>query len=386
MATLNIGGDPNDRSYRYKMPRLVAKVEGRGNGIKTRVVNCAEIAASLHRKPQVLIKFFGCELGAQSRWDEKEEAAIVNGAFEGNILQEKLCDSFLPKFVLCPNCGLPETDMKVKKEIVRFVCAACGYAGDADMGHKLITFILADNKKGKEAKKKEKKKEKKEGGGSDGEKADKKEKSADKEAKKEKSKDKEKSKEKKEKKKEKKEKKKEEEEEDEEDWFCDISEEAVEARRIEEMKSMSHSAAAMMSTEPKAKVVEEPVEVDPYRVPAEELEDLAVEEEEEEEEEAEEGVFADFMAEVGVSTKAKQLAPKVESWAEDLPDDVDKAEAMGVILRLPANIAKHAVIVLKALYDNDVVTDEEIFAWYGAADQEHAAVIAAKPFVDFLRE
>merc|ERR1711998_427033 len=167
---LNIVGDPNDRSYRYKMPKLVAKVEGRGNGIKTRIVNCGEIASALHRKPAVLTKFFGCELGAQSRWEEKEEAAIVNGAFETNVLQAKLCDSFLPKFVLCPNCGLPETDMKVKKEIVKFECAACGYAGNADMGHKLITFIIADDKKSKDAKKKEKKKEKKEGGGDEGDK------------------------------------------------------------------------------------------------------------------------------------------------------------------------------------------------------------------------
>merc|ERR1711907_121123 len=137
--------------------KIVAKVEGRGNGIKTRIVNCGDIASALHRKPAVLTKSFGCELGAQSRWDDKEEASIVNGAFEGNILQDKLIDSFLPKFVLCPNCGLPETDMKVKKEIVKFECAACGYSGNADMTHKLITFILADDKKSKEEKKKEKK-------------------------------------------------------------------------------------------------------------------------------------------------------------------------------------------------------------------------------------
>jgi hypothetical protein len=31
------------------MPRLVAKIEGRGNGIKTVVVNMAEIATSLNR-------------------------------------------------------------------------------------------------------------------------------------------------------------------------------------------------------------------------------------------------------------------------------------------------------------------------------------------------
>jgi len=39
----------DDPTFRYKMPRLVAKIEGRGNGIKTVVVNMAEIATSLNR-------------------------------------------------------------------------------------------------------------------------------------------------------------------------------------------------------------------------------------------------------------------------------------------------------------------------------------------------
>jgi len=361
------------------MPKLVAKVEGRGNGIKTRVVNCGEIASSLHRKPAVLIKFFGCELGAQSRWDEKEEAAIVNGAFEASQLQDKLCNSFLPKFVLCPNCGLPETDMKVKKEMVKFECAACGYAGNADMSHKLITFILADDKKSKDAKKKEKKKDKKaEGGDDDGEKSATKEKS-DKGEKKEKKKDKEKTKEKKKDK----EKKKKKEESDEEEWFTDVSLEAVEARRIAEMSAMSHGGASLVEGDEAAKAPAEDADKDDSADKSSGEDDVA---------EGVEGLDLDdslldsLLEKIGDSKKSKEVLPKVESWAEELSSDASKGSLFAVIEKLPENITKHATIVLKALYDKDLVADDDIFAWFDVADQDNAAVAAAKPFVDFLRE
>ncbi len=40
-----------DPHYRYKMPKLTAKVEGSGNGIKTVVTNMVQIAKSLDRPP-----------------------------------------------------------------------------------------------------------------------------------------------------------------------------------------------------------------------------------------------------------------------------------------------------------------------------------------------
>lgn len=55
-------------------------------------------------------KFFGCELGAQVKCDEKNDRYIVNGAHDAEKLQT-LLDGFIQKFVLCPSCQNPETDL-----------------------------------------------------------------------------------------------------------------------------------------------------------------------------------------------------------------------------------------------------------------------------------
>ena len=51
MAMININRQTNDMFYRYKMPKLLAKVEGTGNGIKTVLVNLSAIAKALIRPP-----------------------------------------------------------------------------------------------------------------------------------------------------------------------------------------------------------------------------------------------------------------------------------------------------------------------------------------------
>ena len=58
-------------------------------------------------------KYFGCELGAQTQMDSKNDRYIVNGAHDATKLQEIL-DGFIKKFVLCPECDNPETDLVSK--------------------------------------------------------------------------------------------------------------------------------------------------------------------------------------------------------------------------------------------------------------------------------
>ncbi|KAF9052471.1 hypothetical protein BDZ89DRAFT_976988, partial [Hymenopellis radicata] len=142
---VNIRRDVDDKFYRYRMPLLTTKIEGKGNGIKTVIPNMTDVARALSRPPTYTTKFFGCELGAQTSFDEKNERYIVNGAHDANRLRE-LLDVFIDKFVLCKSCKNPETELVILKagrseDIIRD-CKACGERTGVDMRHKLTTFIL----------------------------------------------------------------------------------------------------------------------------------------------------------------------------------------------------------------------------------------------------
>ncbi|KAL6522224.1 hypothetical protein OROMI_032101 [Orobanche minor] len=157
MALQNIGaGNKGDAFYRYKMPRMITKIEGRGNGIKTNVVNMVDIAKALGRPASYTTKYFGCELGAQSKFDEKTGTSHVNGAHDTAKLAA-LLENFIKKFVQCYGCGNPETEIIITKlQMINLKCAACGFISEVDMRDKLTTFIIKNppvSKKGSKDKK-----------------------------------------------------------------------------------------------------------------------------------------------------------------------------------------------------------------------------------------
>lgn len=158
---INISGTTpvDDPEYRYKMPTVVGKIEGKGNGIKTVIVNVSDLGLSLHRSPAEVNKFFGCELGAQTSYNEETDRAVVNGAHNDKVLQDNV-HKYIENFVLCPSCRLPESEYKIKNEIIWHRCKACGAKEMVNMQHKLCTFILAQNKKKKKMDKKNGKKDK----------------------------------------------------------------------------------------------------------------------------------------------------------------------------------------------------------------------------------
>nr|XP_012215332.1 PREDICTED: LOW QUALITY PROTEIN: eukaryotic translation initiation factor 5 [Linepithema humile] len=143
MGSVNVNRNVSDAFYRYKMPRILAKVEGKGNGIKTVIVNMVDVAKAIGRPATYPTKYFGCELGAQTQFDFKNERFIVNGSHDATKLQD-LLDGFIRKYVLCPACDNPETELIIssKKGTISQVCKACGHHGLLESNHKLNTYIL----------------------------------------------------------------------------------------------------------------------------------------------------------------------------------------------------------------------------------------------------
>ena len=145
-AHINVRRDVTDVFYRYKMERLQTKIEGKGNGIKTVVVNLSNVAQQLARPGSYLIKYFGFELGAQTNLDPADDRWIINGAHDAGKLQDHL-DGFINKFVLCKKCKNPETEVNIKDGHIILDCKACGVRSDVDLRLKLSGFILKQTPK-----------------------------------------------------------------------------------------------------------------------------------------------------------------------------------------------------------------------------------------------
>jgi len=146
MAQVNIPRDIEDEFYRYKMPVLRAKVEGRGNGIKTVIENNAEISKSLDRNPEYLCKFFGFELGALT--SNQNDKYVVNGKHDAEDLARVL-DQFIEKFVLCGGCRNPETNVDIKGDKIFLKCRACGKSTQCDPTNRLVSFMTKRDDKAK---------------------------------------------------------------------------------------------------------------------------------------------------------------------------------------------------------------------------------------------
>lgn len=104
---------------RFEIPTL----HGRTQGNRTIINNLSQVAKYLNRPEDHIIKFFLRELATTGTPEDSNYSFI--GKFSGNFLNTKL-NKYVKEFVLCEQCGKPDTFLKTEEGSTFKQCEACG--------------------------------------------------------------------------------------------------------------------------------------------------------------------------------------------------------------------------------------------------------------------
>ena len=106
-------------SGRFEIP----KIQGHFEGKKTILTNFFQIAAYIRRKPEHFQKFMLRELAASGQ--KEGDRLVLNIKVPSAKINQKI-EQYAKEFVLCRECGKPDTEL-IKEDRLSFVrCLACG--------------------------------------------------------------------------------------------------------------------------------------------------------------------------------------------------------------------------------------------------------------------
>ncbi|MCK9595773.1 translation initiation factor IF-2 subunit beta [Candidatus Pacearchaeota archaeon] len=110
---------PEGSGERFEIP----KVEGHFEGKKTIITNFFQIASYLRRNPEHFQKFMFKELAT---FGQKEgDRLVLNNKVPSARINQKV-EEYVKEFVLCKECGKPDTEL-IKQDRFTFInCLACG--------------------------------------------------------------------------------------------------------------------------------------------------------------------------------------------------------------------------------------------------------------------
>jgi len=107
------------KQERLEVPRLRMSLIG----MRTIVHNFKEIADSLNRDPQHIVKFLTGEMATAAT--VQEGRAIFQGKFNTETLNT-LLQRYMENCIMCPVCKRPDTKIVREKRLSFLVCEACG--------------------------------------------------------------------------------------------------------------------------------------------------------------------------------------------------------------------------------------------------------------------
>ena len=110
---------PEGNGERFEIP----KVEGHFEGKKTIITNFTHITSYLRRTPEHFQKFMLKELAASGQ--REGDRLVLNNTVPSAKINQKV-EQYTKEFVLCAQCGKPDTEL-IKEDRLSFVkCLACG--------------------------------------------------------------------------------------------------------------------------------------------------------------------------------------------------------------------------------------------------------------------
>ncbi len=111
--------DVSAEKARFEIP----KVRGHIQGNKTVLSNFYQIAATLNRKPEHIIKFLTKELASPAT--QKRSYIIFGSRIPASRINAKI-EKYVDEYVLCKECGKPDTKLIKEDNYVFVKCLACG--------------------------------------------------------------------------------------------------------------------------------------------------------------------------------------------------------------------------------------------------------------------
>lgn len=104
---------------RFEMPKIDISIEKN----KTIFRNFLPISQRIRREPEMFAKFLSKEVAAPVRREGK--MLVIQRRINRNLLQKKV-EIFIKDYVLCLECGKPDTKIANIEGIKMIVCEACG--------------------------------------------------------------------------------------------------------------------------------------------------------------------------------------------------------------------------------------------------------------------
>jgi len=105
---------------RFDIPKAIGHIQGN----RTILSNFLQIAVILRREPEHLLKYILRELATPGEI-KKSGSVIIGTKISASRINEKIWQ-YANVFVLCLECGKPDTKIEKDGSILFLKCAACG--------------------------------------------------------------------------------------------------------------------------------------------------------------------------------------------------------------------------------------------------------------------